>query len=145
MNILDLIQQNIKDEKVEWKMLGEVAEFKRGQSITKKDINENGTVPVIAGGQKPAYYHDKFNREGETIAVAGSGAYAGFVSYFDYPIFLSDAFSVNIDKEILNARYVFHFLKMNQEKIHKMKSGGGVPHVYGKDLAKLPIPIPFGK
>ncbi len=38
----------IKNEKVEWKKLGEVCEIKRGQAITKKDIID-GKIPVIAG------------------------------------------------------------------------------------------------
>ena len=87
------IDEMLKNEKVEWRKLGEVCEFKRGQTITKKDIT-NGEIPVIAGGQKPAYYHNISNRDGITIAIAGSGAYAGYVSYWECPIFLSDAFSV---------------------------------------------------
>ena len=85
---------------VEYKELGEVCEFQRGQSITKKNTIA-GDIPVIAGGQNPAYYHNSSNRTGQTIAVSGSGAYAGFVSFWEIPIFLSDAFSVNPLKELL--------------------------------------------
>ena len=135
-NILELL----KHEKVEWKKLGEVCEFKRGNTITKKNAVE-GDVPVIAGGQKPAYYHNVSNREGVTITVAGSGAYAGYVSYWNQPIFLSDAFSIESNNE-LNKRYLYYWLLDNQHKIYELKKGSGVPHVYGKDLANLEIPIP---
>ena len=135
-NILELL----KNEKVEWKKLGEVCEFNRGKTITKKNAIE-GDIPVIGGGQKPAYYHNESNREGITITVAGSGAYAGFVSYWEIPIFLSDAFSVESSKE-LNKRYLFHWLLQNQSRIYELKQGSGVPHVYGSDLAKFEIPIP---
>ena len=135
-NILELL----KNEKVEWKKLGEVCEFNRGKTITKKNAIE-GDIPVIGGGQKPAYYHNESNREGITITVAGSGAYAGFVSYWETPIFLSDAFSVESSKE-LNKRYLFHWLLQNQSRIYELKQGSGVPHVYGSDLAKFEIPIP---
>ena len=135
-NILELL----KNEKVEWKKLGEVCEFNRGKTITKKNAIE-GDIPVIGGGQKPAYYHNESNREGITITVAGSGAYAGFVSYWEIPIFLSDAFSVEPSKE-LNKRYLFHWLLQNQSRIYELKQGSGVPHVYGSDLAKFEIPIP---
>ena len=126
---------------VEWKPLGEVAELKRGTSITKKTSNE-GEIPVISGGQQPAYYIDKFNREGKTITVAGSGAYAGHVMYWEEPIFVGDAFSVKTDETILSTKYVYHFLLKNQQKIYAMKKGSGVPHVYPKDLGVLEIPIP---
>ena len=135
-NILELL----KNEKVEWKKLGEVCEFNRGKTITKKNAIE-GDIPVIGGGQKPAYYHNESNREGITITVAGSGAYAGFVSYWEQPIFLSDAFSIEPNQK-LNKRYLFHWLLQNQSRIYELKQGSGVPHVYGSDLAKFEFPIP---
>lgn len=134
------IDEMLKNEKVEWRKLGEVCEFKRGQTITKKDVT-NGEIPVIAGGQKPAYYHNISNRDGITIAVAGSGAYAGYVSYWECPIFLSDAFSVEPSR-ILDKRFLYHWLLSIQHKIFELKQGSGIPHVYGKDLAKFEIPIP---
>lgn len=134
------IEELLKNEKVEWKKLGDICEFKRGQTITKKDIT-NGDVPVIAGGQKPAYYHNVSNRNGISIAVSGSGAYAGFVSYWEQPIFLSDAFSVEPDNS-LNKRYLYHWLLSIQNKIYELKQGSGIPHVYGNDLGRFEIPVP---
>ena len=122
--------------------LKDLAEFQRGDSITKKS-SEEGEYPVISGGQKPAYYINQFNRTGETITVAGSGAYAGFVMYWNKPIFVSDAFSIKVDEQRLLPRYAYHFLLSMQDKIHALKLGSGVPHVYAKDVAKIPIPIPF--
>lgn len=134
------IEEMLKNEKVEWKKLGEVCVFSRGQSITKKDVKV-GEIPVIAGGQKPAYYHNVSNRDGITIAVAGSGAYAGFVSYWTKPIFLSDAFSIE-PNGMLNKRYLYHWLLSKQDKIYGLKRGCGIPHVYGDSLGELVIPIP---
>ncbi len=126
---------------VEYRPLGDFAELKRGQAVTRKEIVP-GTIPVIAGGREPAYYIDHPNREGETIVIAGSGAYAGFVSFWAEPIFVSDAFSIVVDHDILLSRFVYHWLCGRQDTIHAMKSGGGVPHVYPKDVAKLKCPIP---
>lgn len=130
----------IQTASVEWKPLGEVAELKRGKTITAK-VAIDGGIPVISGGQQPAYYHNEANRTGETITVAGSGAYAGFIMYWDEPIFVSDAFSIKPNIEVLNTRYTYHFLLQNQGKIYNLKKGSGVPHVYPKDLALLTIPI----
>lgn len=131
----------IQTAPVEWKPLGEVAELKRGKTITAK-VAIDGGIPVISGGQQPAYYHNEANRTGETITVAGSGAYAGFIMYWDEPIFVSDAFSIKPNIEVLNTRYTYYFLLQNQGKIYNLKKGSGVPHVYPKDLALLTIPIP---
>ena len=136
MDLLTLLE----NEPVEWKKLGDVCTFPRGNTISKKETVV-GNIPVIGGGQKPAYYHNQSNREQNTIAVAGSGAYAGFVSYWEKPIFLSDAFSVE-PNETLNKKYVYHWLLQQQHKIYELKQGSGVPHVYGRDLGKFKIPIP---
>lgn len=125
---------------VEWKKLGEVCTFNRGKTITLKDAVD-GNIPVIAGGQMPSYYHNEANRFGETIVIAGSGAYAVFVSYWNQPIFISDAFSVDPKIE-LNHRYLFFWFKKNQARIFAVQKGAGVPHVHGKDIANLEIPIP---
>ena len=135
------IKNLLNGQAVEWRALGEVCELKRGQTITAK-TKKDGNIPVISGGQQPAYYNAEFNREGETITVAGSGAYAGHLLFWNEPIYVSDAFSVKPDLEILNTKYVFHFLLNNQNWIYNLKKGSGVPHVYPKDLAKLQIPIP---
>lgn len=62
------------------KLLGEVAELKRGKTITAKS-KIDGDISVISGGQKPAYYNANFNKEGETITITDSEAYAGFAMY----------------------------------------------------------------
>jgi len=138
--LAELIEELCPDG-VEYRPLGDVAELKRGQAVTRKEIVE-GQIPVIAGGREPAYYIDRPNRQGETIVIAGSGAYAGFVSFWNEPIFVSDAFSIVVDRGTLQPRFVYHWLNGMQEAIHALKSGGGVPHVYPKDVAKLRCPIP---
>jgi type I restriction enzyme S subunit len=141
MNKIEQMIAELRPNSVEFKKLGEVCEFQRGTTITAKDAVE-GDVPVIAGGQTPAYYHNVANRTGETISVSSSGAYAGFVAYWTIPVFLSDSFSVNPYSGLLLTKYVYYFLKNIQEQIHNSKKGSGVPHVHGSDLAKFIIPVP---
>ncbi|EGV10419.1 restriction endonuclease subunit S [Streptococcus constellatus subsp. pharyngis] len=137
MNILEEIQNC----SVEWKELGKVAMLVRGKTITAKTATK-GCYPVISGGQKPAYFHGEFNRQGETITVAGSGAYAGFVMYWNEPIFVSDAFSIKPFDKMLSTKYLYHYLLEKQEYLFSLKRGSGVPHVYPKDASKISIPIP---
>ena len=130
---------NTKRQMVE---LGEVCSVLRGTSITKKEII-TGDIPVIAGGKQPAYYHNQANRKGEIITVSGSGAYAGFVNFFQIPIFASDCSTIqSLDKSKLSTDFVFYVLKRKQDEIYKMQSGMGQPHVYAKDLKKIKIPLP---
>ena len=142
MNKLEELIKEFCPNGVDYKKLNEVCTFNRGTSITSKDANE-GNIPVISGGQKPAFYHNVSNRPANTITVAGSGAYAGYVAIWDKPIFCADSFSVDIiNEEQLNKRYLYHYLLSKQSEIFAKKQGAGIPHVHGKDIASLQIPLP---
>ena len=135
----ELIQQYCPDG-VEYKTLGEATLMKRGTSATK-GVMQEGDVPVISGGRQPAFYCDQSNRTGETITVAGSGAGAGYVQYWNEPIFVCDAFSVQ-GNEVLNTKFIYYYMTSIQEKIYATKKGGGVPHVHISSIDKFEIPAP---
>ncbi|MEE9093914.1 restriction endonuclease subunit S [Helicobacter pylori] len=141
MHKIERLLQTLAPKGVEFKKLGEVCDFQKGKSITKKAVTF-GKVPVISGGRQPAYYHNEANRSGETIAISSSGVYAGYVSYWDIPVFLADSFSVSPKQKTLMPKYLFHYLTTQQDAIHATKSTGGIPHVYSKDLQNFLIPIP---
>jgi len=122
--------------------INDYCDFKRGTSITKKNVTE-GEIPVIAGGQQAAYYHNVANRPANTITVSSSGAYAGFVNFHNRPIFASDCFTISPKNESeLNAKYLFHILKSKQQEIYSYQEGGGQPHIYPKHFENFEIPLP---
>ena len=125
---------------VSFKTLRDISQMQRGTSLTKKQANE-GTVPVISGGKEPAFYCDTENREGETITVAGSGAGAGYVQYWNKPIFVGDAFSIK-GKHDVSTKYLYYCLTNMQDAIYSTKKGGGVPHVHISDIDNFEIPVP---
>ncbi len=141
MHKIERLLQTLAPKGVEFRKLGEVCDFQKGKSITKKAVTF-GKVPVISGGRQPAYYHNEANRSGETIAISSSGVYAGYVSYWDIPVFLADSFSVSPKQKTLMPKYLFHYLTTQQDAIHATKSTGGISHVYSKDLQNFLIPIP---
>jgi type I restriction enzyme M protein len=122
-------------------LLGDLCDVSKGSPITRDEVKE-GFIPVIAGGQKPSCFHNVPNRTGETITVSASGAYAGFVAYFDEPIFASDCSTIKPSDQRLLTKFLFHLLKTKQSDIYGLQVGMGQPHVYSKDLAKLQIPLP---
>ena len=56
----------------ERKTLGDVVDVRKGKNITK-DAAKGGSVPVVAGGLTPAYYHDTANVDGPVITISASG------------------------------------------------------------------------
>jgi type I restriction enzyme S subunit len=128
-------------EDVRWTKFVNVAEFRRGTAITKK-VTAEGDVPVVANGPVPSYSHSEHNRQGETVVVARSGAYAGYVSYWNQPIFLTDAFSVHPHHDAMTPKFVYHVLHNKQAQLHAMKKGAGVPHVRVKEMEQYDVPVP---
>lgn len=122
------------------KKLGAIAPIEKGQLITEKDVM-SGPVPVIAGGKKPAYYHNEPNRTGKTITVSASGANAGYVGFFDIPIFASDCSTIS-ENTGYDLGFLYWQLRLKQEAIFKMQSGGAQPHIHPADLRPLEIFLP---
>ena len=120
--------------------MNEVGIMKRGTYVTQKGT-VRGEIPVILGGQEPAYYCDTSNHEGEAIVISRSGAYAGFASFWNQPIFVTDGFIIET-KDELKIKYLYYYLKNMQEALHQMKRGGGVPHVRGNEIMETKIPVP---
>lgn len=121
--------------------LSKVATCFRGEYITKKSTKP-GNVPVILGGQEPAYFIHESNHVGEIVVVARSGASAGFVSYWNEAIFVTDGFGYEADEELMLPKYLFYTLKNKEKQLNAMKRGAGVPHVSGENLASILLPVP---
>ena len=121
--------------------LKELVEFKRGTPLTKKKAVQ-GMYPVIAGGKKPAFYHNEYNRDGEIVTISSSGA-AGFVNFFDNPIFMSDSFSIkSVNEKKLITKFLYLLLKGKQEYIYSLQTGVAQRHVYPKSFENFQIPLP---
>lgn len=140
MSKLDELIQKYCPNGVEHKALKNISRMQRGTSITKAS-SALGEYPVISGGKKPAFYCDTFNREGETVTVAGSGAGAGYVQFWNKRIFVNDAFTVK-GIEGVSTKYLYYCLENMQEAIYATKKGSGVPHVHIKNIENFMIPVP---
>ena len=121
--------------------LSQIANVFRGEYITKKGQKE-GNIPVILGGQEPAYYIDKSNHDGVIVVVARSGASAGFVSYWNESIYITDGFGYEAKDNYAIPKYLYYALKRKEPELNAMKRGAGVPHVSGEMLGNIELPIP---
>ena len=140
MSRLDELIEKLCPNGVELKKLREVSYMQRGTSLTKAKAVD-GDIPVISGGKEPAFYCNSSNRDGETITVAGSGAGAGYVQYWNIPIFANDCFTVK-GNEFTETKYLYYFMTNIQDKISDTKKGGGVPHVHIFDVENFSLPVP---
>ena len=121
--------------------LGQLAEFKRGKTITKKDVID-GNIPVVAGGLEPAYYCNKSNTAERVITISGSGANAGFTRMYFEKVWASDCSFVDASVTPF-LHFVYCYLKDNKTTIDNMQKGAAQPHVYAKDINSLGLCIPI--
>lgn len=145
------IDELLKNEKVEWKKLGEVCEIKKGKQYNKKDMLEIAEYPVINGGVSPSGYIEIFNENENTITVSQGGASAGFVNFIETKFWLgAHAFSIKPKIKIIKDfgynykffnRYIFHILKMNQDMLQSSQLGAGIPSISKEKLSSIAIPI----
>lgn len=112
----------------------------KGQTITQENAI-TGDVKVVAGGQNFAYYHNEANRTGDVITVSASGANAGFVNYWDEPIFASDAITIQSETDAVITKYIYYLLKSVQTQIFGKARGQAQPHVYPETIGKIEIPV----
>ena len=125
-----------------WELLslGEIATIRKGRNITKSTVEE-GDVPVVAGGLKPAYRHSTANALGPIVTVSASGANAGHVALYHTDIWASDCSYLSAAE---NPEIWFLYLSMNsrQTEITGMQQGAAQPHVYPKHLERLSLVFP---
>ena len=140
MSKLDELIAELCPDGVEYRKLREVSYMQRGTSLTKAKAIE-GDIPVVSGGKEPAFYCNSSNRDGEIVTVAGSGAGAGYVQYWDVSIFANDCFTVK-GNEFTETKYLYYFMTNIQDKISDTKKGGGVPHVHISDIENFLVPVP---
>ena len=128
------------DGEWEQKTIKDIAVVEKGELLISSQY-ENGNIEVWAGGKVPAGLHNVANRAKNTITISASGAYAGFVSYHDCPIFATDCSTISESTDF-DVKYLYYSLINIQDKIYEMQTGGAQPHVHAKDIYPIELTMP---
>lgn len=120
--------------------LADIITVKKGSYITKKEA-VLGKYPVILGGKEPAYYIDKYNHTGKAIVISRSGASAGYVSFWNEPIFITDGFLIE-PTQSTSHEFLFYLLKNKQAELSGKQRGSAIPHVTPDLIKSISIMLP---
>lgn len=125
-----------------WKKIKikDITDIKKGSYITKNE-SKPGPYPVILGGQEPAYYINKYNHQGKAIVISRSGASAGYVSFWNENIYVTDGFLIE-PKDNISYEYLYYLLKSKQNELHNLQRGAAIPHVTPTLLYEVDIELP---
>ena len=140
------IDELLKNEKVEWKKLGEVCEIKRGRVISKTYLEQNsGDFPVYSSQTRNNGEIGRINTydfDGEYATWTTDGAYAGTVFYRNGKFSITNICGLikpNDSKRLL-VKYIVYWLQIEANK--HVKGGSGNPKLMSNVVANIKIPIP---
>ncbi|MEG0539953.1 MAG: restriction endonuclease subunit S, partial [Comamonas sp.] len=161
MSGVNFLEKLLDGAEVEWKALGDIGSFIRGNGMQKKDFVENG-FPAIHYGQ----IYTKYSISAKSTFSFVSSDLAKKLKQAKYndlllattsendedvvkPLaWLGDAAAISGDMMIFrhqqNVKYLAHFFKTGQFQEEKKKyiNGAKVRRVSSGDLAKIRVPIP---
>ena len=128
---------------VPFKQLGDYITICTGEQFNKRDMNEEGSYPVINGGINPSGYIENFNENKDTITISQGGASAGYVAWQEYPFWAgAHCYVVKPSSSILMKRFIYFFLKNNESYLQQMQHGAGIPALNRDKVKNLLIPVP---
>lgn len=143
MSKLNRLIQELCPNGVEYRKLGEVISIYTGTQFNKRDMSDVGTFPVINGGINPSGYIETYNEEACTISISQGGASAGYVAWQSSKFWAgAHCYVVKPKNEDLSNKYLYFFLKSNEEYLRQMQHGAGIPALNRKKVQDLFLPLP---
>lgn len=129
---------------VEYRRLGDITVSLKKQTLSKKQLIEDGVYPVVNSGK--GYYgrYNAYNNEGNVVTVASRGN-AGYITYqasrfwaggLCYPY-------RSADESKWLTKYIYYALKNSEEDIvQSLVSVGSIPALNKADIDNFEIPVP---
>ena len=75
--------------------IGAVTQSRKGKWIKSTELTP-GDIPVITSAREILYHTNISNSFSEMVVIASSGAYAGHVTYWNRPTYLSNVFLLDV-------------------------------------------------
>lgn len=127
----------MKPDKITKYRLLEVCELISGTRTKKTD----GPYLIYGAGMNAKGATDKFNCESDTIRLTRKGT-VGAVYFHRNPCWIDgDSFRVE-PKEMIDKRYLFHWLLMKRKEIERCADGDNQPGLSLARLSKITIDVP---
>jgi type I restriction enzyme S subunit len=126
----------------EWKIftLEKVSEtFKSGESITSKDIFENGEYPVF-GGNGLRGYANSYTHDGSYLLIGRQGALCGNVKRVNGKAFISEHAIAVRTNDFADTEWLAQ--KLDYMKLNRLSESSAQPGLAVGRLLKIKLPFP---
>lgn len=114
----------------------------RGRRLTKRDLIENGEYPVYQNSLHPLGYFNESNCRPYMTFIISAGA-AGEIGFSNEAFWAcDDCYYFDCPKQVLDDKYLYYFLKMQQNKLSSQVRRDAIPRLGRNVIEKLKIPLP---
>lgn len=124
-------------------LLGDIADISVGSK--PEFISDNKTeFEYINAGTTNSGYTNNYNCLGDTVTTPSRGQGGiGYIGYQKNNFWLGAlCYQIRSNKDYILTKYIYYYLKNNNELILKIKNSGGLPSVNRNDLIKINIKFP---
>jgi hypothetical protein len=141
--MIEYIERLLQGAEVQWKTLGEVITLEKGKQLNKSLLKGSGEYPAYNGGLTYSGFTDKYNYSENKTIISQGGASAGFVNFITTKFYANaHCYVVLPNIDVVENKYVYYLLKMNQENLINRQLGAGIPSLHTEDILGILIPIP---
>ncbi|WBX98508.1 restriction endonuclease subunit S [Chryseobacterium gambrini] len=117
--------------------------IKKGQQINASELSKKGLYYVMNGGILPSGYHSEYNSDAETISISEGGNSCGYIQYNYYKFWSGGhCYTLNKINKKIKSKYLYYYLKANENKIMALRVGSGLPNIQKSALEKFEVKIP---
>jgi type I restriction enzyme, S subunit len=105
---------------------------------------DEGKYYVLNGGVEHSGNTNDWNTSANTISISEGGNSCGYVKFNNEKFWAGGhCYTLKIVKEFVTSKYLYHFLKLFEPKLMKLRVGSGLPNIQKKDIDKFIISIPL--
>ena len=140
MSRIDELIEQLCPDGVEYKSLESVGRVSRGKRVTRKDLLQNDKYPVFQNSLIPLGYYSECNYPKGTVFVICAGA-AGQIGYSSSDFWAADDCSCIVCPDNLLPRFLYHFLKNNQQHLLSKVRKASIPRLSKAVIEQLRIPV----
>ena len=141
MTKLEKLIAQLCPDGVEYKVLPDVAEIKRGVRLVKKQLKDNGNYPVYQNSSVPLGYYDEYNCEANKAMIITAGA-AGDIIFSEEKFWAADDCFYFLCSEQINDKFLYYVLMSQQKDIYSKVRKASIPRLPRIVVEKIKLPVP---
>lgn len=126
---------------VEMKTLLDSCHVQRGIRVVKKDLSDEGVIPVFQNSIAPMGYYDKSNFPANVSYIICAGSSSGDIGFCTTPFWAADDCLCVFSDDEFNNKFLYYFLQSKRLLIKSKVRKGAMPRLSRQVIENIMFPI----